>query len=123
MAAHGVRTVPHVHDMWMAYGFLLPNTEANEPFAADTALSGLVIVQFEGQLGGVKMPDGTAVELLMPILLYKEEMDLCSDIGVDALVDAVVDECGGSLLDKDRPNVGLGDYPCTESQKKERGKC
>ena len=105
---------PHVHDMWMAYGFLLPNTEANEPFAADTALSGLVIVQFEGQLGGVKMPDGTAVELLMPILLYKEEMDLCSDIGVDALVDAVVDECGGSfLLDKDRPNVGLGDYPCT----------
>ena len=35
---------PHVHDMWMAYGFLLPNTEANEPFAADTALSGLVIV-------------------------------------------------------------------------------
>lgn len=47
----------------------------------------------------------------MPILLYKEEMDLCSDIGVDALVDAVVDECGGSfLLNKDRPNVALEDW-------------
>lgn len=102
---------PHVHDVWMSYGFLLPNSESHEPFARDTALSGLVIVQFEGQLGGVSMADGTTVELLMPILLYKEEMDLCSDIGVDALVDAVVDECGGSfLLNKDRPNVALEDW-------------
>lgn len=102
---------PHVHDVWMSYGFLLPNSEKHEPFAGDTALSGLVIVQFEGQLGGVSMADGTTVELLMPILLYKEEMDLCSDIGVDALVDAVVNECGGSfLLHKDRPNVALEDW-------------
>lgn len=103
---------PYIHDVWLSYGFLLPNAENREPFAADTELSGLVIVQFEGQLGGVKMADGTTVELLMPILLYKEEMDLCSDIGVDALVDAIVDECGGSfLLNKDRPNVALEDYP------------
>lgn len=99
---------PHAHDVWMGYGFLLPNREKPESFAEDTALSGVVIVQFEGQLGGVKMPDGTAVELLMPILLYKEEMDLCSDIGIDSLVDAVLDECGGSfLLNKDRPNIAL----------------
>lgn len=52
---------------------LLPNREKPESFAEDTALSGVVIVQFEGQLGGVKMPDGTTVELLMPILLYKEK--------------------------------------------------
>lgn len=101
---------PHAHDVWMGYGFLLPNREKPESFAEDTALSGVVIVQFEGQLGGVKMPDGTAVELLMPILLYKEEMDLCSDIGIDSLVDAVLDECGGSfLLNKDRPNIALED--------------
>lgn len=101
---------PHIHDVWMGYGFLLPNREKPEPFAEDTSLSGVVIVQFEGQLGGVKMADGTVVELLMPILLYKEEMDLCSDIGIDGLVDAVLDECGGSfLLNKDRPNIAFED--------------
>lgn len=101
---------PHVHDVWMGYGFLLPNRGTYEAFAEDTELSGLVIVQFEGQLGGVKMLDGTVVELLMPILLYKEEMDLCSDIGIDSLVDAILDECGGSfLLNKDRPNIALED--------------
>ena len=37
-------------------------------------------------------------------------MDLCSDIGIDSLVDAVLDECGGSfLLNKDRPNIALED--------------
>ena len=63
---------PLVHDVWMSYGFLLPNSESHEPFARDTALSGLVIVQFEGQLGGVSMADGTTVELLARPL-YKEE--------------------------------------------------
>ena len=64
---------PHVHDVWMGYGFLLPNREKPESFAEDTALSGVVIVQFEGQLGGVKMPDGTTVNFSCPSFYTKRK--------------------------------------------------
>ncbi len=97
---------PHVHQIWMSYGFMLPNTEACEPFSPMTNLSGVVIVQVEGDLGSLKMPDGTTVELFMPILLYKEEMELCDEIGVDAVVEEIVDSNKGSFsLDMNRINV------------------
>ena len=72
---------PHVHQIWISYGFILPNTETCEPFSPMTDLSGVIIVQFEGELGALTMADGTTVELLMPILAYKEELDLCDEIG------------------------------------------
>ena len=58
---------PHVHQIWISYGFILPNTETCEPFSPMTDLSGVIIVQFEGELGALTMADGTTVELLMPI--------------------------------------------------------
>ena len=98
---------PHVHQIWMSYGFVLPNTEKCEPFSPMTDLSGIVIVQFDGELGSMKMADGTVVELLMPILVYKEEMELCDEIGVDAVIEEIVNSNKGSFaLDMNRANVG-----------------
>ncbi|MCH4166482.1 MAG: suppressor of fused domain protein [Megasphaera sp.] len=97
---------PHVHQIWMSYGFLLPNTEKYIPFSSMTALSGVVIVQFEGELGSVHMHDDTDVDLLMPILVYKEELELCDEIGIDALIDDILETNGGSfLLNTRRANV------------------
>lgn len=97
---------PHVHQIWMSYGFMLPNTERCEPFSPMTNLSGVVIVQFEGDLGSISMADGTTVELLMPILLYKEELELCDKIGVDAVIEEIVSSNKGSFsLDMNRANV------------------
>lgn len=97
---------PHMHQIWMSYGFALPNTEACEPFSPTTDLSGVIIVQFEGDLGELQMEDGTNIELLMPILIYKEEMELVDEIGIDELVEKILDHNGGSfLLDINRVNV------------------
>ena len=53
--------------------------------------------------------DGTTVELLMPILAYKEELDLCDEIGVDAVIDEILESNRGSFaLDVRRANVAAG---------------
>lgn len=99
---------PHVHKLWLSYGFVLPNTEFCEPFAPDTALSGLIIVQFDGELGEMKLADGTMLQLFMPILLYKEELDLYNTLGPDELIERILDRCDGSfLVDVKRTNIGL----------------
>lgn len=97
---------PHVHQIWISYGFILPNAETCEPFSPMTDLSGVIIVQFEGELGALTMSDGTTVELLMPILAYKDELELCDEIGVDSVVEEILESNKGSFaLDIHRLNV------------------
>lgn len=99
---------PHVHQIWISYGFMLPNSEMCEPFSPMTDLAGVIIVQFEGELGALTMSDGTTVELLMPILAYKDELDLCDEIGVDPVVEKILESNKGSFaLDIHRPNIAI----------------
>ena len=61
------------------------------------------------ELPALTMADGTTVELLMPILAYKEELDLCDEIGVDAVIDEILESNRGSFaLDVRRANVAAG---------------
>jgi hypothetical protein len=97
---------PHVHQIWISYGFILPNSENYCPFSSMTKMSGVVIVQFEGELGNVRMNDGTEIEFLMPIPAYKEELELCDTIGIDALIDDILETNDGSfLLNMSRKNI------------------
>lgn len=97
---------PHAHQLWMSYGFILPNSEQGEPFAGNTALCGALIVQFEGELGELRMHDGTAVQLLLPVLIYQEEMDAYDEWGADGLMERILEGTDDSfLLRLDRPNV------------------
>ena len=99
---------PHVHQLWMSYGFMLPNTENCDPFSPMTQLSGVLIVQFEGSLGGFTARDGTEIQIFIPFLVYKEEMELCDEVGPDELIDRVLAYNGDSfLLNVQRPNAGL----------------
>ena len=100
-----------MHHLWMAYGFVLANTEQHTPFSSQAPFSGVTIVQFEGELGEIPMQDGQNVDLLMPLLLYTEEMALCDIIGVDAVVENIVEETDGSFaLDVRRQNIASRDY-------------
>lgn len=55
------------------------------------------------------MHDGTVVNLLMPVLLYKNEVALCDSLGVDAVVDRILESNNGSfLLDMKRPPIKEG---------------
>ena len=99
---------PHLHKLWMSYGFVLPNTENCEPFSPMTQLAGVLMVQFDGSLGEFKTSDGTMIQLLLPFLVYKEEMELYDEVGPDVLMERILNSNGESfLLDVDRPNVGL----------------
>lgn len=103
---------PHVHQLWMSYGFMLPNTENCDPFSPTTRLSGVVIVQFEGSLGEAAMADGTMVQLFLPVLVYKEEMELYDEIGPDELIERILQYNNDSfLLNIHRPNAGLTGNP------------
>jgi len=99
---------PHVHKLWMSYGFVLPNTENCDPFTKTTNLSGVLIVQFEGALGEMKAHDGTTIQILMPYLIYKEEIELYDEIGPDELIERILN-CNEEsfLLDIHRPNVAI----------------
>jgi|GEM_PF-148908 len=101
---------PHVHKLGMSYGFMLPNEENCEPFSPMTQLSGILIVQFEGNLGELHTADGTEIQLYLPFLVYKEEMDLYNEIGVDELVERILG-CNDEsfLLNVHRPNAALCD--------------
>ena len=66
------------------------------------------MVQFDGSLGEFKTSDGTMIQLLLPFLVYKEEMELYDEVGPDVLMERILNSNGESfLLDVDRPNVGL----------------
>ncbi len=102
---------PHMHHLWMAYGFVLANTEQHTPFSSKAPFSGVTIVQFEGELGEMPMQDGQKVDLLMPVLLYTEELALCDSIGVDAVVEKIIEETDGSFaLDVRRQNTASRNY-------------
>lgn len=60
------------------------------------------------------MQDGQKIELLMPMVLYKEEMALCDAIGVDAVIEKILEETDGSFaLDVERKNVASRTYQKT----------
>lgn len=103
--------VPHMHQICMTHGFVLANTESHAPFSSQAPFSGVAMVQFEGELGEIPLQDGRRIELLMPLLLYTEEMALCDTIGVDAVAEEIVEENGGSFaLDIHRQNVASRTY-------------
>ena len=63
-------------------------------------------MQFEGELGELHMTDGAVVQILMPVLLYKDELDLYDEIGPDTLLDHILDCTDGSfMLNVKRPDT------------------
>lgn len=97
---------PHANGLWMSNGFMLPNTEKEDSFSKETDYSGVLIVQFDGDLGHFTAHDGTLIKVLMPIPLYRDEMALFETIGGDELAERIVALTKGSfIVAKDRPHA------------------
>lgn len=100
---------PHAHHLWMSYGFILPNSESNEPFTTESDLCGVLMVQFDGELGELTLDDGIIIQLLMPVLLYADELEAYDRLGPDALIERILDCTHESfLLDLHRSHVAQG---------------
>jgi hypothetical protein len=99
---------PHIHQTLMEYGFAMPNSEDFKPFAAETALSAVLIIQLDGTMGEMTAADGTIVPFYLPLLLYREELELYRQEGTEQLVESILRANGDSfLLHTDRLNVAL----------------
>ena len=100
---------PHIHQTLMEYGFAMPNSEDFKPFAVETALAAVLLIQLEGTMGEMTAADGTVVPFYLPLLLYREELDMYRQDGIDQLVEEILRINGDSfLLRTNRPNVALG---------------
>ncbi|RFP66167.1 suppressor of fused domain protein [Hymenobacter lapidiphilus] len=102
--------LPHDYGTWLGFGHTIPNGEDAEPFADDTELGCMMLIMSpnlpEAFQTLVVSPEKTVhFYTLCPI--YREEMELKMEQGVDALFDRF-DEYGiTDIVDLDRPNVAL----------------
>ena len=100
---------PHAHHLWMSYGFMLPNSEQGEPFIPGSDLCGVLMVQFDGELGELTLDDGITIQLLMPVLVYADEMEAYDNLGPDTLIERILDCTHESfILDLHRSHVAQG---------------
>lgn len=99
---------PHANGLWMSNGFMLPNTENEDAFSKGTEYCGVLIIQFDGDLGHFTADDGTQIKMLMPIPLYRDEMELFENVGGDELAERIVTLTKGSfIVAKDRPHATM----------------
>ena len=91
---------PFAHDRILSMG---------EPFTTESDLCGVLMVQFDGELGELTLDDGIIIQLLMPVLLYADELEAYDRLGPDALIERILDCTHESfLLDLHRSHVAQG---------------
>jgi hypothetical protein len=102
--------LPHEYNTWLGFGHTIPNGEDAEPFSDETELGCMLLLTAlslpeEFQTLAVS-PDKT-VQFYTLYPIYREEMDLKMEQGVDALIDRFEVYDTGDMLDLTRPNTAL----------------
>jgi len=104
----GLARLPHKHATWLGWGHTVPNGDPAEPYAANTALDGAIV------LPSVTVPDGfeelavdadKTIHFLAVVPLYPEEMALKLHEGSDALLDRFAAHEISDIVDPQRRNV------------------
>jgi hypothetical protein len=100
---------PHEFKTWLFWGHTIPNGDPPRPFAPDTDLCCMLLL--EPRLAPVefkklRMSDSKTVYFLALIPLYKEEMDLKLAQGTDELEVRFSEHAISELFDIRRPNLG-----------------
>ena len=100
--------LPHEYGTWLGFGHTIPNGEDAEPFSDETELGCMLI------LTALSLPEEFQTLVVSPektvhfytlYPIYREEMNLKMEQGVDVLLDKF-DEYGiGDVLDLSRPNT------------------
>lgn len=95
--------LPIEHDTWLAWGHTVPN---NAPFAENTQLSGVLLVNPENVEEGAavcKLPGGDEVNIYQVIPLYDEEMNFKVLNSADELLEKL--DIISAVVDVNRVNV------------------
>ncbi|MDO5608012.1 MAG: suppressor of fused domain protein [Capnocytophaga sp.] len=102
--------LPHQYKSWLAYGHTLPNGENADPIANTNFGCMMVMppfVTFDEDFLQMETSDGNIINFYAMIPLYKEEMELKLNLGVEALLDKFDDYGILEVIDINRPNTAL----------------
>ena len=102
--------LPHEYHTWLGFGHTIPNGEHAEPFSDETVQGCMLVLtalSLPEEFQTLEISPEKTVQFYTLYPIYREEMDLKMEQGVDALLDKF-DEYGiGDVLDLTRPNVAL----------------
>ncbi len=76
---------PHNNGTFLGNGSVIPNGEDYEPLCEGTTMSGVVLSELKGDMGGFMTEDGTRINFYMVIPAYAEELNYKIKNGMDAL--------------------------------------
>ncbi len=99
--------LPHEYDTWLADGHTIPNGDPPEPFAKNTRLCGVMLIQpmLVSEEFAVADLGHKKVHFYQVFPLYAEEMQLKLDEGAEALIERLAKADVTLLADPSRPNV------------------
>ena len=76
---------PHEFHTWLGWGHTMPNGPDYAPICEGTTMGGVVLSQFDGNIGGFETEDGTQINFLMMIPAYQEEIEYKLKYGMHEL--------------------------------------
>ena len=102
--------LPHEYHTWLGFGHTVPNGEDAEPLAGNTELGCLLLltaISLPEEFQTLRLDPTKTVQFYTLFPLYREEMELKMNRGVDALLDGFIEQGVSDVVDLARPNVGL----------------
>ena len=99
--------MPHEQDTWVGAGYMAPNGEHGEPYAANTGFGGVLLLPsaLHPQSHRLVAHDDLCIEFLALWPLYPEEMELQRTRGTEALRAALARARVTELVDVRRRNA------------------
>lgn len=99
---------PHEYGTWLCSGHTVPNGEQAEPLGEGTELGCVLLVlplNMEDEAIGLRVNDDKVINFYQLFPLYREEMQLKLDKGMDALAERMEKVGIDGIIDPRRPNV------------------
>lgn len=100
MVAH----IPHSYDGWLEAGVILPNGEPPIAFASNTALSCVLLSEYE-EVGSFIDSDNRVIDFYILYPIYEEERMIVLQKGHDYLQEKFDEYCISEVLDLTRKNI------------------
>ncbi|MDO7844897.1 suppressor of fused domain protein [Hymenobacter sp. M29] len=100
--------LPHEYHTWLGFGHTIPNGENAEPFSDETELGCMLLLtalSLPEEFQTLEISSDKTVQFYTLYPIYREEMDLKMEQGVDALLDKFDEHGIGDVLDLTRPNT------------------
>ncbi|SNR63853.1 suppressor of fused domain protein [Hymenobacter mucosus] len=99
---------PHEYRTWLGSGHTIPNGENAAPFASNTKLGCMMLLpslSLPGEFHELKISEEKTIYFYSLYAIYKEEMHLKMNKGVEALLEKFDEQGISDVLDITRPNV------------------